>query len=122
MSYSPGLDYPYAKRVMEVSGPRVVLSLWRGLIMVPADGHSVPMTMREIASQVADRYGLALDELRGPSRARPVCWPRQEAMFLCYKTGRFSLPQIGRFFGDRDHTTVLHAIRAVEKRIAKGQQ
>lgn len=122
MSYSPGLDYPVAKKIQETNGPRIVLSLWRGLIMVPADGHAMPLTMREIAEQVADRYRLTLAELRGQSRARPVSWPRQEAMFLCYKTGRFSLPQIGRFFGDRDHTTVLHAIRAVEKRIAKGQQ
>ena len=78
-------------------------------------------SMREIAADVAARHGLTLDELKSPQRARRIAWPRQEAMKEIYDTGRFSLPQIGGFFGGRDHTTVLHAIRAHAKRLAEAQ-
>lgn len=91
-----------------------VLSLWRGEIP------SAPprRLMRHIAEEVAAKYDLTVEYMTGPSRRREVCWPRQEAMAECYQTGHFSLPQIGRYFGDRDHTTVLHAIRRVRDRDA----
>lgn len=76
------------------------------------DGRS----MRGILSDVSWRHGVPVDALRGPDRRRWAVYPRQEAMYLMYKTGRFSLPQIGIFLGDRDHTTVLHGIRAHAKR------
>ncbi len=49
-------------------------------------------------------------------RSRDIAWPRQRAMYLARTLGQRSLPAIGRAFGDRDHTTVLHAVRAVDKR------
>jgi hypothetical protein len=81
-----------------------------------------PNSIRAIAQRVANQYGISLDELRGPGRSRRVAWPRQEAMYLMRQVmrngyPRYSLPLIGAFFGDRDHTTVLHAVRAVEKRM-----
>jgi chromosomal replication initiator protein len=75
-------------------------------------------TMREIAGLIAERHGLRLDELTGPAKPYRISHPRQEAYALIYATGRFSLPQIGRFFGNRDHTTVYYGIRAYEDRIA----
>lgn len=80
-----------------------------------------PNGLRAIAQQVANQYGIPLEELRGPGRSRRVAWPRQEAMWLMRQVmrngyPRFSMPQIGTFF-DRDHTTVVHAVRAVEKRM-----
>lgn len=67
--------------------------------------------MTVIARRVADKWGIAPDELRGAVRSRRVAWPRHEAMYEMYATGLFSLPQIGRFLGGRDHTTVLHGCR-----------
>lgn len=67
--------------------------------------------MLVIAQRVAAKWGVTLDELRGEIRARRVAWPRHEAMYEMYATGLFSLPQIGRFLGGRDHTTVLHGCR-----------
>lgn len=90
----------------------LVLSLYRGLIEVIPP----PPTMREIATEVATKHGLTLDELRGPQRARRFAHPRQEAFALAMATGRFSTPQVGRFFGDRDHATVIYGVRAYEAR------
>lgn len=77
----------------------------------------IQWTMRSIVADVARKYGLTVEALRGPSRIRSVSWPRQEAMWRMINTKRYSLPQVGRFF-NRDHTTVLHGWRQVEKRRA----
>jgi chromosomal replication initiator protein len=93
----------------------MVLSLYRGLIPKRAP------TMREIAELVAERRGLTLEELRGSSRVHKVCHPRQEAMALIMAQGRFSYPQVGRFF-DRDHSTVIHAVQAYAERVEKAKR
>lgn len=92
----------------------VVLSLWRGLIRM----RPRPQTMREVADEVCEQYGLSFSELIGPQRARYVSHPRQELMWRLYASGRFTLPQIGKFLGDRDHTTILHGVKACEARMA----
>jgi hypothetical protein len=68
-----------------------------------------------IQRAVAAAYGIEFAELLSPRRTKKYVRPRQIAMFLCSKLLPVSLPQIGRRFGDRDHTTVLHAIRKVEE-------
>lgn len=75
-----------------------------------------PPSMRDISKAVAERHGLTLDDLRSPRRYRRIAHPRQEAMALIYATGRFSMPQVARFFRKIDHTTVLHAVRAHKAR------
>lgn len=77
----------------------------------------LPATMREIAIRVAEAHGLTLADLRGPSRQRHIAWPRHEAFALVRDNTAQSLPQIGRYFGDRDHTTVLWGIRGHERRV-----
>ncbi|WP_332763979.1 helix-turn-helix domain-containing protein [Phenylobacterium sp.] len=67
------------------------------------------LTMRTIAFRVAEKHGLTLDDLRSPSRRRPLVVARQEAMHEIRQATTQSLPAIGRFF-DRDHTTVIHAL------------
>lgn len=73
------------------------------------------MRMRDIAEAVAIANHLTLSEITGPDRRFKVAHARQRAFLLCHRAG-FSTPQIGRFFGDRDHTTVLHGIARAEKR------
>lgn len=77
----------------------------------------VPPSVRSIMAEVASRSGVTVEELVSQSRLRRIAWPRQEAMYVVRALGRFSLPQIGRFFGGRDHTTVLAAINAYEERV-----
>lgn len=71
-------------------------------------------TMHEIAAAAQEATGFTLADLRSPCREHPLVHVRQEAMALAAAQG-FSLPQVGRFFC-RDHTTVLNAIRSVERR------
>jgi hypothetical protein len=78
----------------------------------------VTPSMETIAAKVAEHHGVTVAALRGPSRRRKDAWARQEAFFLCWLDRHFngrpsrSLPAIGAYFGGRDHTTVLHGLRA----------
>jgi len=62
-----------------------------------------------IQQTVAAHFGLKMSELRSKRRQRTVVFPRQVAMFLCRELTDASLPEIGRHFGGRDHSTVLYA-------------
>lgn len=77
--------------------------------------HFAPtLTVRTIVAIVADHHGLAPAVLTSPSRKAPHVGPRQIAMWLARHHTSASLPEIGRRFGGRDHTTVLHAWRKIE--------
>jgi chromosomal replication initiation ATPase DnaA len=71
----------------------------------------------DIERQVALRHGITVEDLRGPCRARRVAWPRQELMWRARRETRLSLPQIGERLGGRDHTTVIHGVRAHQARL-----
>jgi chromosomal replication initiator protein len=101
--------------VSEYLPVRCVLSLWRGLIAVP-----LRTSWKVVAQEVAGRHGVSLEELIGPSRLRVIAHARQEAFFVLYESGRATTPQIGRWFGGRDHTTVIHGIRAHKRRLEAG--
>jgi chromosomal replication initiator protein len=73
------------------------------------------VTIEEIQKKTAEFYKLELRELHSTRRARRVARPRQVAMFLARELTSRSLPDIGRRFGGRDHTTVLHACRRIEE-------
>ena len=72
------------------------------------------ITIEEIQRKTAEYYKLDLRELHSARRARRVARPRQVAMYLARELTSRSLPDIGRRFGGRDHTTVLHACRRIE--------
>jgi len=73
------------------------------------------ITVDEIQKVTADHFGLKQSDLISERRTRSVARPRQAAMWLAKKLTTRSLPDIGRRFGDRDHTTVLHAVRRIEE-------
>jgi chromosomal replication initiator protein len=77
-----------------------------------------PRPIARIQRLVALSYDIDPRHMRSPCRWRSVTWPRQVAMYLARKTTWQSLTAIGRAFGYRDHTTVIWAIKAVEKRMA----
>ncbi|MXU64858.1 chromosomal replication initiator protein DnaA [Oceanomicrobium pacificus] len=80
------------------------------------------VTIDEIIRKVADHYNLRMSDMLSPRRARAVARPRQVAMFLSKNLTSKSLPEIGRRFGGRDHTTVIHAVRRIEElRATDGQ-
>jgi chromosomal replication initiator protein len=71
------------------------------------------VTIEEIQKRVAEHYHLRLSEMSSARRARNVARPRQVAMYLAKQLTSRSLPEIGRKFGNRDHTTVMHACTRV---------
>ncbi|HYM03134.1 MAG TPA: chromosomal replication initiator protein DnaA [Stellaceae bacterium] len=73
------------------------------------------VTIDEIQKRVAEHYNIRLADMHSARRARAVARPRQVAMYLCKQLTPRSLPEIGRKFGGRDHTTVMHAVRKIEE-------
>ena len=75
-------------------------------------------TMREVQERTAEAFDVTIDALLSPSRAQSIAWPRQVAMYLARELTGATLPAIGRAFGNRNHTTVMHACRRTAERIA----
>ena len=75
-----------------------------------------------IKKQVADFYHLRVSDLSSRSRRQSVVRPRHMAMYLCRQLTNISLPEIGSHFGDREHSTVLHSCRTVEKKLQTNSQ
>lgn len=73
-------------------------------------------TIWDIQQRVAKYYGIRLQDMVSHRRPREIAHPRQVAMYLSERLTPHSLPAIGRRFGGRDHTTVIHAMKAVQKR------
>lgn len=73
------------------------------------------ITIEDIQKRVAEYYGIKISDMQSARRSQNVARPRQVAMYLAKMLTSRSLPEIGRKFGGRDHTTVLHAVRKVEE-------
>jgi chromosomal replication initiator protein len=73
------------------------------------------ITFQQIFDAVTKFYNVRLSDLQSKRRHKSIAFPRQVCMFLARKHTRYSLEEIGGYFGGRDHTTVLHAVRRVEK-------
>ncbi len=81
--------------------------------------HDRRITIDEIQRKVAEHYNIRLADMHSARRSRNVARPRQVAMFLAKQLTARSLPEIGRKFGGRDHTTVMHAVRKVEELVGE---
>jgi chromosomal replication initiator protein len=75
------------------------------------------VTIERIQEITSDRFGLSLDELCGDRRSQNIVYPRQVAMYLSRELTDSSLPKIGKQFGGRDHTTVIHATSKIARMI-----
>ncbi|RMC35578.1 chromosomal replication initiator protein DnaA [Paracoccus alkanivorans] len=73
------------------------------------------ISIDDIQRKVAEHYNIRLADMMGPKRARNVARPRQIAMYLSKQLTNRSLPEIGRRFGGRDHTTIMHGVRKIEE-------
>lgn len=71
------------------------------------------LTIERITKKVADRYDLSLEEIRSKNNSRQIAVPRQVAMYLCKRLTKFSFPEIGRAFGGKHHTTVMHSVEKI---------
>ncbi|MGB4989460.1 MAG: chromosomal replication initiator protein DnaA [Pyrinomonadaceae bacterium] len=73
------------------------------------------LTLDHIARTVAGHYRMSMDEIKSKNNSRAVAVPRQVAMYLCKRLTRHSFPEIGREFGGKHHTTVMHSVDKVTK-------
>jgi chromosomal replication initiator protein len=80
-------------------------------------GEAPEVSIERIQTTVSERFGLSMDELCGDRRSQNIVYPRQVAMYLSRELTDASLPKIGREFGGRDHTTVIHATSKIARMI-----
>ncbi len=80
------------------------------------------LTIEEIQRKVAEHYNIRLSDLIGPKRLRNIARPRQVAMYFAKQLTSRSLPEIGRRFGGRDHTTIMHGVRKIEELMTTDSQ
>ena len=80
------------------------------------------VTVEEIQRRVAEHYNVRLSDLIGPKRLRIIARPRQVAMYLSKQLTSRSLPDIGRRFGKRDHTTIMHGVKRIEDLMSTDSQ
>ncbi|MGQ0609684.1 MAG: chromosomal replication initiator protein DnaA [Paracoccaceae bacterium] len=80
------------------------------------------LTIEEIQRRVAEHYNIRLSDMIGPKRLRTIARPRQVAMYLAKQLTPRSLPEIGRRFGGRDHTTIMHGVRRIEELMSTDSQ
>ncbi len=83
---------------------------------------SEEVTVERIQKLVCDHFQVRLSELKSKKRSRSVVVPRQIAMYLARKYTHHSLPDLGEAFGGKDHTSVLHSIRKVEKMLKEDEE
>lgn len=99
----------------QLTGRAIDLDFAQGMLADTVRANARRITVDEIQKACAAHYRIDASEMRSKRRARAVARPRQVAMYLAKKMTPRSLPEIGRIFGGRDHSTVIHAVRTIEQ-------
>lgn len=96
-------------------GREITLELTQDCLSDVLKASDRKVTVEEIQRKVSEHYNIRLSDMIGPKRVRNYARPRQIAMYLAKKMTSRSLPEIGRRFGGRDHTTVMHGVKRIEE-------
>ncbi|MBV9018742.1 MAG: chromosomal replication initiator protein DnaA [Alphaproteobacteria bacterium] len=102
---------------MQLVGREITLESAQDLLHDLLRANERRVTIDEIQRRVAEHFNIKMAEMTSSRRARVVARPRQVAMYLAKQLTSRSLPEIGRKFGGRDHTTVIHAVKKIEELI-----
>ena len=130
------LEYIASKistNIRELEGALIRVTAWANLNRQPADRQMAEMVLRDLITDqagpeitasvimevTATFFGVTMDDLCGNSREKDFVTARQMAMYLCRELTDLSLPKIGQQFGNRDHTTVMHADRKIRTLMAE---
>jgi chromosomal replication initiator protein len=100
---------------MQLVGREITLESAQELLHDLLRSNERRVTIDEIQKKVAEHFNMKMAEMTSARRARAVARPRQVAMYLAKQLTSRSLPEIGRKFGGRDHTTVMHACKKIEE-------
>jgi chromosomal replication initiator protein len=98
-----------------LTGQEISLSLAQDVLRNVLEHEAKAVTIDMIQKYVADYFNLKLNDLKSRNNSKSIAMPRQIAMYLCKSLTRASLPEIGRSFGGKHHSTVIHSIRKVEE-------
>ena len=98
-----------------VTKTEITLSMAQQVLKYLIPGNEKRITMEAVIRAVAEEFRLQPAQLKQKSNAHTISYPRQVAMYLIKELTPASLPEIGRAFGGKHHTTVLHATRKIEK-------
>jgi chromosomal replication initiator protein len=98
-----------------LSGREITLEMAKDTLKDLLVPESPAVTVETIQKLVADHFNLRVTELKSKTNSQQVAFPRQIAMFLCKEMTTCSLPEIGRRFGGKHHSTVIHAIQKIEE-------
>jgi chromosomal replication initiator protein len=96
-----------------LKGAPITLQLAQEALKNIVEEETRAVTIETIQKVVADFYNLKVADLKSKSNSRNIAFPRQVAMYLCKTLTRSSLPEIGREFGGKHHTTVLHSVNKI---------
>ena len=98
-----------------VTGTRITQTMAQQVLKHLVQHQERRVTIDSIIRAVAERFGLQPAQLRQKSNARQIAYPRQVAMYLAKELTHASLPEIGRAFGGKHHTTVLHSVQKIDQ-------
>jgi len=101
-----------------LSNTQITVDIAKDILKDLLRSNSRKITIDEIQKKVTEHYNIRLSDMHSPRRSRSIARPRQVAMYLAKSITTRSLPEIGRKFGGRDHTTVIHAIKTIEEIMA----
>ena len=99
-----------------MSGRELTLDLAKETLQDLLVVESPTITVESIQKLVSNHYNLKVTELKSKNNSQQIAFPRQVAMYLCKRMTESSLPEIGRRFGGKHHSTVIHAIQKIEKK------
>jgi chromosomal replication initiator protein len=97
-----------------LTGKEITLSLAQEVLRNVLQNDDRAVTIESVQKAVADHYSLKVTELKSKNNSKSVALPRQIAMYLCKNLTTASLPEIGRSFGGKHHSTVIHSIKKIE--------
>lgn len=106
-----------------ISGQRCSFDLARQVLHdLASKPAKEPVTCNRVMSAAAELFGFTVDQIISANRRRPLVEARQMAMYVTRNATDLSYPEIGRAFGNRDHTTVIHAVRKIEGQMAQRKE
>jgi len=105
-----------ATNIASLAGREISLDLAKDTLKDLLVQESPAITVETIQKLVADHYNLRVTELKSKNNGQHFAFPRQIAMYLCHKMTECSLPEIGKRFGGKHHSTVIHAIKKIESK------
>jgi chromosomal replication initiator protein len=98
-----------------LTGQSVTIDLAKKVLRDTINERKRFITIEEIQKVVAEQFHIKAADMRAKNRTKNIVHPRQIAMHLCRELTELSFPEIGRHFGGRDHTTVIHACKQIER-------